>query len=232
MAERGLIAPPQEWSRRDTTPDEVYWNARPATELDEACARRRVALLTSAWPFHGTALPAPTPGDPLALIVERLVRGESTWEEAHVAAAQMYAARNELDRAAGEYRALVNQIPRNVSAYLLLGQILVRRKHYDEAASILEQSLLCERTVYALQTLGNLSLARGAFNSAAEWFRQAYDLSTRVQERIDTGYLLARALWEGGDGAGAQRQVLAVLQMNPRHGPSRALLEKIREPAK
>lgn len=231
MARGNLLAPSAEWARRDTTSDSIYWNDRPATELDERCAGRRIDILTSGWPFRRhIAAPAAT-GDALGQIAEKLVRGESTWEEAHVAAAQDFAARNDLDRAAREYRALISQLPLNISAYLLLGQLYLRQHRPDAATDIFRKSLACEPTLYALKALGSIFSANNAFDSAAVWMRRAYAMSVTANDRVEIGFYLGQALWNGGKTAEAEQQLAAVLQINPQFRPARSLLDKIRAAA-
>ncbi len=229
MKDHGLFASLDEWNRRDTIADIKLMNDGHLTKLDERCAERRTAILTSGWPFTTKDISPPSPGttDTLGRIVEQVVRGQITWEQGHVAAAEHYAKNGELEKVEREYRALVNQVPLNVSAYLLLGQLYSRGSKYDQASEVLERSLHVEQTAMAYRMLGSIDLDRGRTTIAVERFRRALDLSEAGKERTENGYLLAFAYSRNGNRDEAIVQLRSVLQSAPGYKPAKGLLQQL-----
>ncbi len=229
VREHELLCSTQEWDVRDTVGDERLWEGRPATEVDEMCASRRMETLTSSWPFSRPSNEAHSqnPPDQIGRIVERMVKGASTWEEGHVAAARIYEAGGQWDRAEKEYRALINQLPLNSSAYLVLGQSYVRRNEAEKARIVLEQSLQVEKTRFAYQALGVLRLNAGQANEAIPFLEGAVNLSHTAAERAESGYVLALAYYRSGMKGQALEQITKVLRDDPKHSLARGLLARI-----
>lgn len=225
----GLVSAESGWAARDTLPEEHFWALRRLTVLDEEAAARRTRLLTSGWPFRSVTIPPPDPdpGDPRARIVEDLVRGRTTWEQAHVAAAQLCLSRGDTLCAEREYLALINQLPQNVSAYLLLAQLRVAGGRFDEAEAPLTASLPYEETATARRMLGGLALQAGRHADAAVHLERAFTLSGPVQDRAEAGYLLAVALSRSGGEARAREVLAAVLALDAGFAPARRLLERL-----
>ena len=223
---RGMLAPRQEWNEKDIINDEPLWDVRAMTTLDEMCAQQRIALLISGWPFRPEARPVPDihPSDSLAYVAQQMVHGRITWERGHVLAAAFYEGRQQLDSAAREYRALINQIPLNVSAYLLLAQIYLKQGKNIDAASILLRSLDVEKTVFAYRILGTLALEP---KDAIPFFEQALALSENTKDRSENGYLLAAAYGRSGERSRAIARLQEVLQINPQFAPAAQLLKRL-----
>jgi len=223
---RGMLAPRQEWNEKDTINDEPFWNVRAMTTLDEICAQQRIALLTSGWPFRPEARPVPEirPSDTLAYIAQQMVHGKITWEQGHVLAAAFYEGGQQLDSVAREYRALINQIPLNVSAYLLLAQTYLKQAKNIDAASIFLRSLDVEKTVFAYRILGTLALEP---KDAIPFFEQALALSENTKDRSENGYLLAAAYGRSGERSRAIALLQGVLQISPQFSPASELLKRL-----
>ena len=225
----GLVAPEEEWAKRDTISDEALWADRALTDLDSLCALKRTRLLTGGWPFRDTTTAdIPIGTDEISRIVEKTVHGVVTWEEGHVAAAEWYDAHGEFNSAAREYRALINQIPLNVSAYLRLGKLYAQTGSLDSAESVLRRSLMLERTSFALRTLGAILVARGSFEAATSWLNDALPLCPTTQEVVDTRYLLALAWARAKNREQALRELDRLFAIAPRHTDGRHLEEQLR----
>lgn len=229
MRSHGLLASPEEWSRRDTLNDSRLWRMRSLTPFDERCAERRIATLIAGWPFTPTQLKvAPiNPTDTLGQIMEQLLGAHITWEQAHVAVAEYYEHRGHLDSAAAEYHCLMRQLPTNVSAYLRLGLIRIRQARYDEARAVFEQSLHAERTSLAYRILGSLALDGGRTTEALHNLEHALALAPDAGERSESGYLLALAQARSHQRPLALTTLRQVLSINPNHAPSRQLLNRL-----
>ena len=221
-----LIADEKTWNERDHLDDDRLWSERPMTELDSLCASRRTLLLTSGWPFRSDTrtAPLPPPEDTLGSITAQMVEGRMTWEEGHVAAAAFFERRRRLDKTEREYKDLINQIPLNVSAYLLLGQLYLKEGRNQEAASLLLSSTSVEQTAFANRALGMLALEPG---DAIPFLEKALSLSVSTDERKQAGFLLADAYNRDGKTDRAARQLEQVLQWAPDYTPARRLLQRI-----
>lgn len=221
-----IVHTDDEWNRRDNLDDERMWNERAMTELDERCAQRRIQLLTSDWPFRSdpVAVPDVDPKDTIGVIAEQIVRGLITWEQGHVTAAEHYARRKDYGSLERECKALINQIPYNVSAYLLLGQVYVYQNKNMEAASILVRSLDVQETYFAYRTLGMLALDAPV---AIGFFEKAARRAGSRQERIESGFLLAQAYLRDGKKDKAVEQLEGVLFLQPDFPAARQLLDRL-----
>jgi tetratricopeptide (TPR) repeat protein len=221
-----LVHTDDEWNRHNNPDDEKVWNERPQTAIDERAAKRRIEMLTSGWPFHqeDTMISEVQPDDTLGVIAEQLVQGLTTWEQAHVAAAEHFVRRKEFDKVEREYEAIVNQLPLNVSPYLFLSRAYLQQQKNMEAAQILVRSLEVEKTVFAYKTLGMLAAEPKV---SAEFFLNAFRLSVNQSERTEAGFLLAQAYLRGDEREKAATQLREVLSINPQFAPAQRLLERI-----
>jgi tetratricopeptide (TPR) repeat protein len=229
MRRRGLLASHPEWARRDTL-DETMLAARSTlTIIDRMAAARRTELLTAGWPFTRGASPRTARADrtPLDGIVDKLVGGRWSWEAAHVAAAQYFGSTGDTAAMIHEYRALINQIPRNVSAWLILAQVYLQGRRYDEAIPLLEHSITIEPGFFAHRWLGGLAMQRGSADSAIVHLEKARVLAIGEQDRSETGYLLAVAYRRTGRIADARAAVQHVLSLTPGFAPARELLNRM-----
>src|SRR5262249_16883138 len=106
MRRHQLMAPAREWASGDTLSDDTLWNARPATAIDELCAKRRIATLTSSWPFDTPVRPGQDEHAQAAIgrIIEQMLNARSTWEQGHVEAASAYEKAGLTAEAEKEYR--------------------------------------------------------------------------------------------------------------------------------
>jgi tetratricopeptide (TPR) repeat protein len=225
----GLLASDEEWARRDTVSDESLWAACPLTPLDSLCAEKRNRVLTGGWPFRdSTTVEVPIGSDELSRIVEKMVHGVFTWEEGHVAAAEWYEARGEIQSAEREYRTLINQIPLNVSPYLRLGKLYAQAGNTDSAEFVLQRSLRMERTSFALRTLGALSITRGRFEAAIRSLNDAIPLCSTTPEVADTRYLLALAWARARNREQALSELDRLFAIAPSHTKGRHLEEQLR----
>ncbi len=221
-----LVHTDDEWNRRNDPDDERLWNERPLTEVDDRAAKRRIQFLTSGWPFQQQDKPIPDVDtrDTLGVIVEQLVRGLITWEQAHVTAAEHYVRRQDFTNAEREYKAIANQLPLNVSPYLFLAKAYLAQNKNMDAAGILVRSLDVEKTAFAYKTLGILAEEP---NVSSDFFSNAFRLSTSHNERTETGFLLAQAYVRGNEKQKAIAQLEQVLKINPSFQPAQQLLQRI-----
>lgn len=231
MRKHSLFAPREEWTARDTIADAMFWNNRSVTGLDERAAARRIEILTSGWPFKSASTPLPLIplSDTLGQIVQRLLGGEISWEEAHVQAAEFYTTKKDLKKAKSEYRAIANQIPVSISARLRLAQLLLGERKLDEARHELLESLAIEKTFYACKQLGAIYMDQSKPQEAVVYLDDAIRLGENTQQRSEAGYLLALAYLRQSHAERAERALNEVLHINPGFTPARELLNRIKQ---
>lgn len=232
MSANGMPLPEKDWSTRDTVSDDALWHSRPLTALDELCGHRRTQILTSGWPFtlHSTKQSRIDEQDTLSRIAASMVRGDLTWEEGHVSAAEYYKGRGEFGKAAKEFGALINQIPINVSAYLLLAQTYVKDGKIPEARATLQRSLTIEQTSFAYRLLGGIDLEEGNTSAAIENLSKAYPLADSPDDKTEIGYLTSVAYFRSHMYDEARASLERTLAVSPSFGPARRLLEKLPPP--
>lgn len=229
MRVHGLLAGGEEWERRDTVAEDRLAALSPLTELDRRAARRRTEILTAGWPFtaQGSGTPPVPHTDALDAIVERLVRGAINWEQAHVEAAAYHGSTGDTVAMIAEYETLIRQLPRNVSAYLILAGIHARRSDMVRTEALLRRSLGVEETPYARRLLGTIELNRGRPDSAAVHLREGFARSSEPRERLEIGTLLAVSYARSGRKAEAVTTLRNLLAANASYAPARTLLERL-----
>jgi tetratricopeptide (TPR) repeat protein len=233
MRDEGMLASREEWEKRDTLGDEELFRNWAGTDLDLRCAARRIESLTSSWPFTGASLAPSSPHGKAAIdrIVDGIAGGNSTWEQGHVAAARYYESTGHTGEAEREYGALMNQLPYNVSAYLIVGQLYLRTNQNGKAYGILRKSLEIEPTRYASLALGTIDINEQRPDSAIPMLEQAVGLSQSAAERAESGTTLAIAYSRNGMKDRAVEELKTILAGNPRYGPAAKLLAQIERPA-
>lgn len=229
MRSARLVADDDTWRQRDTIPDELLRTDAALTELDSLAAVRRIALLTSGWPFRDDARDPVVQAAPsgIAAIVDGYLRSGVTWEEAHAAAAEFYRTQNDSVRLEREYRTIIRTLPAGVSAYLLLAQLYLAEGRRREAADVLRASLYAEETLFASSTLGSMEAAAGRFTEAVLYFERAVALSENNEQRAEHRYFLAAALHCAGKTDRAIDELRGVLDAAPGYAPARNLLRTI-----
>ncbi len=232
MREQGLLASPAQWKECDTLSDKGLWNRRPLTTLDELAAEVRVARLTSEWPFTRPTIIK----DSLMLrgtigsIVILLTDGKTTWERAHVAAAEFYAKNGNMTEAETEYRALINQLHYNTSAYLALGQLFGLEKKYESATKVLQSSLGIEISYEAYDMLGRIQLEDNHPSDAIPYFQKAFAFNATSDQHTSAGFLLALSKARSGRIEEAKTLLREVLSLNPTLRDAQSLLNSLTSP--
>lgn len=230
MREHELLASREEWTAADTIEDGMLWNRRPLTEVDEVAAQIRLERLTTGWPFtNGESPHSAIHADqtPLYRIALNLINGNATWEETHVAAAEHFERIGELAKSKKEYQCLINQLPYNVSAYLILGQMFSREGNLTAAEDVLVRSLAIEPTYHGNRMLGEVQMRLNRTGNALTYLRQAYALSQTPDQRTSAGYLLATATFRMGNSGEAAGVLQDILRINPTLKDARSLLNAI-----
>lgn len=221
MKEHGLGATADIWARRDTVADASLWNRKIISPLDEAIGMRRIAILTSSWPFQpegpaaaeNLSLPAPT--DPIGRIARDVVERAVTWERGMVMAADYFESQKMSPEAEACYRSLLVHTPFNASPYIRLAQLLAEHGREDEAVRILHQSTEVEPTHHAYQLLGRIAYTRGRFGEAIGALELAKQHAASIAERTDASLGLALTYFRMGRVQEAEAESHYILTFNP-----------------
>jgi tetratricopeptide (TPR) repeat protein len=229
MASLGLLAPPESWRSRDTTGDDRLWAERPITRLDDMMAERKVAILTSGWPFRDgvPTVPAVSPGDTLGQIAEQVTRSRWTWERAHEEALAFYTRRGNVASEEEEYRAIVSQTPLDIRPQLSLAHFYMERGRLEEMRRELLATLAVEPTKLAYRALGDLALGRGQGVDAIAYYRNLLAFTQSPDEQVENGYLLGLAFAQTDARDSARAQMKKLLALNPGYAPAAELLKRI-----
>ncbi len=228
MRENQMLGSEDQWKARDTVSDSTLWTAGALSPVDEYAAEKRMNMLTSGWPFKKSERIPYIPREwHFEEIIDRLVYGKTTWEEAHVAAAEYFNASRRTAECEKEYRTITDQLPYNVSAYLFLGQMYLREKDEARASGIFERSLRVEKTSYALRSLGMMALERNDLSSAMTRFQESREVSTEDNDIVASLYLLALAHSRQHDNGAALVLIDSALALKPSYLPVLELREKL-----
>lgn len=229
MRQHAFLAAIEEWNRCDTLPDDVYWNYRNITTIDERIAMRRTDVLTAGWPFKDQ-VPIVDPvntKDTLGQIAEMVTHAQMDWREAHLAAADYYTARRDTANLEREFRVLINQLPFEIKSYLQLAHLLLGQGQLEEVRDILLKSLGVTKTILAYRALGDIAMHRGKPAEAISYYENTFIFNQSPHERIENGYLLALAYFQAGKQDESKAQLLKVLKINPAYQAAVELLAKI-----
>ncbi len=230
LREHQRIASSSEWETRDTLNEDVLWDDRHLTEIDEIIARRRTDILTSGWPFQAQTpiVEAVAANDTLGHIAEQVTRARWTWKQAHMEAADYYFSRGEISNAIKEYRTLINMIPVSVDIHLKLAELYLQQKDYEATRLQLLASLNVEKTILAYRALGDIYLNRNQPKEAAGFYEKTFTFEQTPPERVDNGYLLALAYARANMADRATNQLLQVLNIKPDYQPAVKLLSELK----
>jgi len=144
MRTHKLLADEAAWVAADTVSDEILWQRRRLTPLDDRIAERRTEALVTAWPFQPEMMPIRTvsAGDTLGQIADLVLYGQYHWMQGHDSAAAYYASRGDLRSLENEYRIIISQLPVvDASPYLNLAQLLHDQARNAEARDIIGKLL-------------------------------------------------------------------------------------------
>ena len=229
IRDHDLLGTPQEWAQEDTISDETLWSNRPLTIVDNLAAELRIAKLTSEWPF---TMQTPVKDSvllkgTLGTIVNVLVNGQTTWERAHVAAAEYFQKTGDSNDAEREYKALINQLRYNNSAYLALGQLYGFEKKDEQSKAILRKSLTVEASFEAYYMLGTLELGENHPERGIPFFERCYSMNSTPDQHTSAGFLLALSKARTGNTSEARTLLQEILALNPTLKDARSLLNSL-----
>jgi tetratricopeptide (TPR) repeat protein len=230
MQERGFVASPDEWARRDTTPSTTLWSERLVTELDERIGGRRSEVLRATWPFvDGIAVVnAIAPTDTLGQIAEKVSRGRTYWHLAHWDAIRYYDRRGDREALKREYATLISQLPLiDVQPYLQLARLFLDERRIPEVRTLLLASLEVTPTILACRALADLAMGMRQFDTACTYYEKTLAFPQTRNEQAENGHLLALAYYRAGRPDRAMRKVMEVLTLKPDYVPAANLLKEL-----
>jgi tetratricopeptide (TPR) repeat protein len=229
MKEHGLAGSASEWNARDTVSDPMLWSGKVISPLDEAIAARRIAILTSSWPFvqgPSTRI-VPMPAGPIETIAKDVVEKKITWERGMVTAAEYYASQGKVNEAESCYRSLIVHTPFTYSPYLRLGELLFGQGKEAEGSRVLKQSLEFDPSHQAYQRLGRFAYDHHQFDEAIGMLDRSKQLAGSVDERTEASLGLALTYYQKGDLNQAKAEAEYILTFNPNAEQARQLIQFI-----
>jgi tetratricopeptide (TPR) repeat protein len=230
MRERGFIAPPQEWSGRDTTSLSTLWSERLVTEIDERIGERRSEVLRATWPFvDGIAVvDAIARSDTLGQIAEKVARGQTYWHLAHWDAIRYYDRRGDREGLKREYATLISVLPLvDVQPYLQLAKLCLDEGRFGEVRRLLLASLEVTPTILACRALADIAMGMSDFDTACTYYEKTLAFPQTRDEQAENGHLLALAYYRAGRTDRAMRKVMEVLTIKPDYLPAVNLLNDL-----
>ncbi len=230
LRDHDLIAPHEEWLTADSISDATLWNDRTISVLDERIGARRVAMLTSNWPFRqqAVAVPPPSADHPVDKIASDVVSRSITWEKGSVLTAEYFQAHDSMPQAAACYRSLIVFTPFNVSPYLRLAQMLIDHGNRKEGAAVLQRSIAIESSHTTFQLLGRLAYENRQYDEALRWLAMSKERSASIQERTDASMGLVLSYHAQGRVDEAIAEAQYILTFNPRSEAAIGFLNYVR----
>lgn len=230
MRDRGILAPSEEWAKRDTLTDDFLWNHRHLTDLDELTAARITEILTSGWPFkeRPSVVARVRESDTLRFIAEQTAHDRVSWKTAHLRAAEFYLNRSDSTNVEKEYATIINQLPLDVVAYLRLAHLYFDQKAFSSAEAVLLASLQVEETPGAYRGLGDISLKQGTPESAIRYYEELSRFPADPAAAPENAYVLALAYLLSERPDEAIRVLEPTVARYPAYRPAKELLARVR----
>lgn len=226
MKDNGLIAASDEWITID---EDLLWQHRHITDVDEFMAEKKIELLTAGWPFRKQykAPPAVSKSDTLQLIADLAIHNRIGWVTAHNQAAEFYLKRMDFESTKKEYKTIINQIPFDATAYNKLAQIYFAQNKFDSAISVLYASLQVEQLPLTYRLLGDIYLKQRKPEEAIHYYEEIYKFPEDPSTAPENAYMLAFAYLKSEK---PEKAISLLKQTNsryPAYKPVKELLTKI-----
>ena len=229
MRDNGLLATQQEWKSADTLNENLLWQNRCVTELDEQMAAQSIKVITSGWPFtnHSASIELLPPTDTLGQIAQQLAIGNLGWLEAHSQAVSLYRRRSDLKSAEREYKTILQLYPHIIKPYMELASIYFQQKRFEDMRLLLLSSLQIQPTLLAYYALGNIIMDRGDPKTALKYFEKMDDFVQNPDEKLQYGFTICFAYSKAGDFQKAKMRLNLLLAEQPNFKPALELLDFI-----
>jgi tetratricopeptide (TPR) repeat protein len=230
IQEHGLLTGSAGWAAGEKADDFTLWQNRHLTDVDEFMAERKIALLTSRWPFQKQAkeIPPVPPTDTLRTIADQAIHNRLGWITTHDLAAECYLRRRDAAHAAKEYETIINQLPLNSMAYLKLAKIHYDLQNFSKAETLLLASLQIEQTSVAYRVLGDIHLKQGQSDKAIRCYEALAKFPEDASTAADNAYMLALAYLVSENTRAAIPLLERTSARFPNYKPARDLLDRVK----
>ncbi len=178
MQQNAFVSP--DWPE-EIPPADYYRHRWPITGLDRALGEIRIINLTDHWPYPAKQAGQRTiatfePRNEAEALAFQHFRQQISYVEAHLKMASHHLQRGEKPQAVREYMALLGASPDNINHYLLVVSKLLALGAFDQAQSLLLQSLQIKETGYANKWIGQIYLMQQRPHQAQPFLLRAYSL--------------------------------------------------------
>jgi tetratricopeptide (TPR) repeat protein len=230
MRKHNLLAPSEEWEKKDSTRDELLWANRHVTNLDEFIATRKAELLTSGWPFRKQTSDVPIiqETDTLRFIAEQAVRNQIGWDNAHSRAAEYYTMHGDILNAGKEYETIISQFPYDVDSYINLAKFYFGHKEFYRSETILLASLQIRQTSFAYRVLGDISMKQRKPEKAIPFYEELNKLPVDPNVYPENAYMLAAAYLFSNKKESAVRVLGQIIDRYPEYKPANEMISRIK----
>jgi hypothetical protein len=229
MQAHGILASQQEWKSADTVNENILWDCRSVTDLDEEIANENTALLTSGWPFKNQlpSFKAVPQTDTIKWIAQQIVMNQIDWRKGHEQAIAFYQRRGDWNHVTQEYQALLSQIPLDLELYMNLARVYFRENNYVGIKTTMLRSIEVYPMLQSYRTLGDVMMQSGDAAGALKYYEKMDDFSQNPNEKFQNGFAMSYAYFKAGELQKAQSRLLGLLEINPRFQPARQMLNDI-----
>lgn len=225
MQQNNLIVNSSERSLNPINED-LLWENRNITEIDELLANHRVSYLTSGWPFTNQSPSELTidEKDTLKSISLKAMHNQISWINMHLRAAQFYSNRKNLVGVERELKTIINQFPLEASNYLNLARLYYDGNKFSDAEKIILKSLKVETTPIAFRALGDTYMKQQNYLKAIQAYEAINKLSPDPQTFVEVNYFLSLAYLITNQNKKAIDLLHNILNNFPTYQPAKQLL--------
>lgn len=179
MRDAGILA--KQWPQGPKATD--FRRRWAVTEFDHVLARLRITHLTDSWPFKpvedsGQNFRYFQPDSREEALALEVFYGSKNLLNAHRQLALEFENAGEIDRALGEYLAMIEIYPFDVDLYRLAAWLLLKEDRIDEALPVLFRVLQVKPVGEAYKWVGQIYLRHNNLDLAIDYFEKALELDT------------------------------------------------------
>ena len=237
MYKADCVAPKEDWEMDRLKTVDEFRKIAAVTDLDREIANQRIRTLSRHWPFKNEIILRENSGSEYDNLLEKTVAEmlskKLSWNQGHYNIAEYFISKQDYNRAAMEYQAVIKVTPSNYYPYLELGDVLLQLNLKDDAERIYEKGLaLSTNLPYGYAKLGMLYLLNEKPKDAAEKLTQAIAANQRThkfrnKDLANAYYLLSVAEAQLANYDAARTAAREALKLRPHYLQAQNVLEQL-----
>jgi len=194
------------WSNKIENPTAEFIPRWGYTKLDQVYTGLVIENLKSGWPFKKNGFSTITGKylsnhfsaqnllDSIALAA--CTNSDYSIQSGHLDLGKYYEEKGELDKALGEYYALIYSIPAMDMFYDYALNIHLKLKQYDQANQLMQDAAKFVQSAYTYKWLGQTYLPMGKIDEAIQYLRLSYNMDPKDRQVL---FNLTRACYTVSD---------------------------------